>query len=196
MAYYIFQKSLRSLEEFRKNPHVKIPPKSPSLISQSRAIIKNQILFRKEFFLHIRPNRHSGEPTAPPFPAGRARVLSPSRLARHWRICQKPSLLQVCAARRRRLLPLPPPSGPHPSAPSSTLRRPIPATPPTHLTSLAHPAPPSLYLEMPSQGVNSPALIPQVNPLLNHPPSFNGVNALTPPVTGRYPLSGVPPARI
>jgi hypothetical protein len=30
MAYYIFLKSWRSLEEFRKNPHLKIPPKSPS----------------------------------------------------------------------------------------------------------------------------------------------------------------------
>jgi hypothetical protein len=30
MACYIFLKSLRSLAEFRKNPHVKIPPKSPS----------------------------------------------------------------------------------------------------------------------------------------------------------------------
>jgi hypothetical protein len=30
MAYYIFLTSLRSLEEFRKNPHVKIPPKSPT----------------------------------------------------------------------------------------------------------------------------------------------------------------------
>jgi hypothetical protein len=47
---------LRSLEEFRKNPHVKIPPKSPSTISQSPAIIKNQILFGKEFFLRIRPS--------------------------------------------------------------------------------------------------------------------------------------------
>jgi hypothetical protein len=35
--------------------------------------------------------------------------------------------------------------------------------------SLGHSAPPSLYLEMPSQGVNSSALIPRVNPLLNHP---------------------------
>jgi hypothetical protein len=30
MAYYNFLKSLRSLEEFMKNPHVKIPPKSPT----------------------------------------------------------------------------------------------------------------------------------------------------------------------
>jgi hypothetical protein len=65
MAYYIFLKSLRSLEEFRKNPHVKIPPKSPSTIFQSLTIIKNQILFRKEFFLHIRPNQPSGQPAHP-----------------------------------------------------------------------------------------------------------------------------------
>jgi hypothetical protein len=88
MAYYIFLKSLRSPKEFRKNPHVKIPPKSPSTISQSPAIIKNQILFRKEFFLHIRPNRPSGQAahpaslpsqsTAPPFshrPRARARTI-------------------------------------------------------------------------------------------------------------------------
>jgi hypothetical protein len=67
MAYYIFLKSLRSLEEFRKNLHVKIPPKSPSTIFQSLAIIKNQILFRKEFFLHFQPNWPSGQPAHPAF---------------------------------------------------------------------------------------------------------------------------------
>jgi hypothetical protein len=56
---------MRSLEEFRKNLHVKIPPKSPSTIFQSLAIIKNQILFGKEFFLHFRPNRPSGQPAHP-----------------------------------------------------------------------------------------------------------------------------------
>jgi hypothetical protein len=50
MAYYIFLKSLTSLEEFRRNPHVKIPPKSPCANFQSLGIFKNQILFRKEFF--------------------------------------------------------------------------------------------------------------------------------------------------
>jgi hypothetical protein len=55
MAYYIFLKSLRSLEEFRKNPHVKIPPKSPSANFQSLATIKNQFLIRKRIFLHFRP---------------------------------------------------------------------------------------------------------------------------------------------
>jgi hypothetical protein len=55
MACYIFLKSLRSLEEFRKNPHLKIPPKSPSTKFQSLAIIKNQIFIRKRIFLHFRP---------------------------------------------------------------------------------------------------------------------------------------------
>jgi hypothetical protein len=45
MAYYIFLKSLRSLEEFSKNPHVKIPPKSPSTNFQSLGKFKNPILF-------------------------------------------------------------------------------------------------------------------------------------------------------
>jgi hypothetical protein len=62
MAYYIFLKSLRSLEEFRKNPHVKIPPKSPSTNFQSPAIIKNQIFIQKSIFLHFWPIRPSGQP--------------------------------------------------------------------------------------------------------------------------------------
>jgi hypothetical protein len=49
MAYFIFLKSLRSLEEFWKNPHVKIPPKSPCANFQSLGIFKNRILFGKEF---------------------------------------------------------------------------------------------------------------------------------------------------
>jgi hypothetical protein len=56
MAYYIFQKSLRSLEEFRKNPHVKIPPKSPFTNFQSLAIIKNQIFIRKRNFPPLSAN--------------------------------------------------------------------------------------------------------------------------------------------
>jgi hypothetical protein len=50
MTYYIFLKSLRSLEEFRKNPHVKIPPKSPSTIFQSLAIIQKSNFIRKRSF--------------------------------------------------------------------------------------------------------------------------------------------------
>jgi hypothetical protein len=50
MSYYIFLKSLWSLEEFRKNPHIKIPPKSPPTNFQSLGIFKNQIFIRKRIF--------------------------------------------------------------------------------------------------------------------------------------------------
>jgi hypothetical protein len=66
MAYYIFIKSLRSLVEFRKNPHVKIPPKSPSTIFQSLAKFENLILIRKSFyFLFL-----TFGPAGLPFPTG------------------------------------------------------------------------------------------------------------------------------
>jgi hypothetical protein len=51
MAYYIFLKSLRSLEEFRKNPHVKIPPKSPSTNFQSLGKFKNPVFNSEIIFL-------------------------------------------------------------------------------------------------------------------------------------------------
>jgi hypothetical protein len=55
IAYYIFLKSLRSLEEFRKNHHVKIPPKSPSTNFQSLGKFKNLILFEKNFSSEFGP---------------------------------------------------------------------------------------------------------------------------------------------
>jgi hypothetical protein len=55
---------LRSLEEFRKNPHVKIHPKSPPTNFQSLAIFKNQIFIRKRIFLHFRP-RTAQRPVGP-----------------------------------------------------------------------------------------------------------------------------------
>jgi hypothetical protein len=147
MAYYIFLKSLRSLEEFRKNPYVKIPPKSPPTNFQSLAIIKNQIfIWKRIFFFTFGPERPSGQsarpasqpghpPRHPPPLAGRARALDPSRPARPWRNCQKPPLLRVCAARRLRLLPLSPPRGPHLLASSS----------PPRLTAIDRPTPPGLH---------------------------------------------------
>jgi hypothetical protein len=76
MAYFIFLKSLRSLGEFRKNPHVKIPPKCPCANFQSIGIFKNQILFGKEFSHHFQPSRgqfFSFQPAVflpPPSPLG------------------------------------------------------------------------------------------------------------------------------
>jgi hypothetical protein len=48
MAYFIFLKYLRSLEEFRKNPCVKIPPKSPCANFQSLGIFKHPIFIQKK----------------------------------------------------------------------------------------------------------------------------------------------------
>jgi hypothetical protein len=60
MAYYIFLKSLRSLEEFRKNPHVKIPPKSTSTNFQSLGKFKNPIFNSEIIFPCFRPGQPCG----------------------------------------------------------------------------------------------------------------------------------------
>jgi hypothetical protein len=55
MAYFIFLKYMDSLEDFRKNPHVKIPPKSPCANFQSPGIFKNPIFIRKRTLLRFWP---------------------------------------------------------------------------------------------------------------------------------------------
>jgi hypothetical protein len=60
MAYFIFLKYLRSLEEFRKNPHIKIPPKSPCANFQSLGKFKNPIFNSKILFLRFRPGQPYG----------------------------------------------------------------------------------------------------------------------------------------
>jgi hypothetical protein len=84
MAYYIFLKSLGSLEEFRKKPHIKIPPKSPPTNFQSLGIFKNLIFIRKRIFLQLSaqtaqqpsgllapsgPASRAGPPGCAPFPS-------------------------------------------------------------------------------------------------------------------------------
>ena len=70
MAYYIFLKSLSSLEEFRKNPHVKIPPKSPSTNFQSLGKFKNPTFNLEILFLAFGPAdpaaRSASGPASPP----------------------------------------------------------------------------------------------------------------------------------
>jgi hypothetical protein len=65
MAYYIFIKSLRSLEEFRKNPDVKIPPKSPSTNFPRLGKFKIQFLFEKNSSSEFSPLGPTGLPTPP-----------------------------------------------------------------------------------------------------------------------------------
>jgi hypothetical protein len=60
MAYFIFLKYLRSLEELTKNPHVKIPPKSPCANFQSIGKFKNPIFNSKNIFLHFQPGQPYG----------------------------------------------------------------------------------------------------------------------------------------
>jgi hypothetical protein len=55
MVYCIFLKLLRILEEFRKNPCVKIPPKSPCANFQSFGKFKNLIFISKR--ISSRPSR-------------------------------------------------------------------------------------------------------------------------------------------
>jgi hypothetical protein len=78
MAYFIFLKYLDSLEDFRKNPHVKIPPKSPYANFQSLDIFKTSIFNQKRFFFNFRPNRPSGQPAHPAFRPTRPKRLSSS----------------------------------------------------------------------------------------------------------------------
>jgi hypothetical protein len=175
MAYYIFLKSLRSLEEFRKSPHAKIPPKSLSTNFQSLGKFKNPIFIRKRIFLHFRPNRPSGQPARPASQPSQPPAFSPAS-----RVCARP--IPSCAAvaywpkyisfftlRNPATTPSPPVTskwGP----PVSSIFLLTSADPGHAAASLGHPAPSRLYLEMPSQAINFPALIPRVNPLLNHPP--------------------------
>jgi hypothetical protein len=93
MAYNIFLKSLRSLDGFRENPHIKIPPKSPCINFQSPNIFKIQFLFRNNFSFNFRPKQPSIHPAfwpraahqaAPPFPSS---LPHPSRWLRRLLLC-------------------------------------------------------------------------------------------------------------
>jgi hypothetical protein len=92
MTYYIFLKSLRSQEEFRKNPHVKIPPKSPSTNFQSLGKFKNLIFNSEILFLDFGPVDLAAHPASQPSqPTGRTvfrrpkapdRPIQPARRSR------------------------------------------------------------------------------------------------------------------
>jgi hypothetical protein len=77
MAYYIFLKSLRSLEEFRKNPHVKIPPKSPCANFQSLGKFKNLIFNSENNFFAFGPAHLAAQSAVGPAgPAGLSPLTS------------------------------------------------------------------------------------------------------------------------
>jgi hypothetical protein len=133
MAYYIFLKSLRGLGEFRKNPHVKIPPKSPCANFQSLGKFKNPIFNSEILFPYFRPGRPCG-------PLG----------ARRWRLCGSTFSLLVHAFRAGCFPLVSLSSWPRLSAPSLTSGCPssaAPPPPPSHpaSSSSAPRVPPSHY---------------------------------------------------
>jgi hypothetical protein len=134
MAYFIFLKSLRSLGEFRKNPHVKISPKFPCANFPSLGKFKNPIFNLKIFLLHFRPGypnrptRPSAQPAplAPLLPQVKANSTGPSRSAhaRCWRISRNTFSSLIHAFRFWRLLSIHPLThGVHLSVSSSPPRR-------------------------------------------------------------------------
>jgi hypothetical protein len=157
MAYYIFLKSLRSLEEFRKNPHGKIPPKSPPTNFQSLAIIKNQIFIRKRIFLHFRP-RTAPRPVGPSGLLARPPSPAPPLLPRaaHARSAHPGLRGPGVIARSRLFFEFAQPGGyafnlcHHHAGPTCQLRcLPRAARPrlksPQRLTAIYRPAPPGLH---------------------------------------------------
>jgi hypothetical protein len=161
MAYFIFLKYLRSLEEFRKNLHVKIPPKSPCANFQSLGIFKNSIFIRKGIFLRFQPIRPSPARAGPLRPTDRRIPAQPTRPKPRWRICRKAYSLRLCALQQRRLLSLTSlPGGACLSAPSPSPRRPNVAASPRCLRPPHTARPPTSRCQARS---SLPALIPHLS---------------------------------
>jgi hypothetical protein len=176
MAYYIFLKSFRSLEEFRKNPHVKIPPNFPCANFQSLGKFKNPNFNLKIFLLHFqpgypyRPTRLSAQlaPLAPLLPQAEANFAGPSRSAHacRWCICRNTLSSLIHAFRSERLLSIHPLThGAHLSVLSSPPRRPTPAVTPPRRRSPRRP----LRASDAAEPLPSPHHPPPLNPLQTKP---------------------------
>jgi hypothetical protein len=172
MAYFIFLKSVRSLEEFRK---ILISKFLLNLLVQiSKAMVYSKIKFysEKKFFCHFRPIRPFGPAAAHSFfffPTGRAPLF--------------PLGLGLTAG----------PAGPHAGGASPNCHLPHRKTPQAHPSSAAPPPPPAPpraaqpYLRCRPSFYHPTIISPSLIPPLNLAPTFNGVNAInaavTPPAT-------------
>jgi hypothetical protein len=172
MAYYIFPKSLMSLEEFRKNPHVKIPPKSPSTNFQSLGKFKKiKFLIQKFFFLisarpTLRPIRplSPASPLAAPPPQAETVPTGPSSPRVGHVFTENTSSLLVRVFRAGRLSHVSLSTGPQMSVPSPTSNRPSsPALPPIP----GHRAPLSSTPRVPSSRYHLAFISPPLISLLN-----------------------------
>jgi hypothetical protein len=166
MSHYIFLKSLRSLEEFRKNFHVKIPPKSPSTNFQSLGKFKNPI-FNSEipFSLFsarptLRPTRPLAQPARWPCHPRRPKLSGrPTQPAR--RSCLRGKYVSLFVSRLPSWPPLPRLSVNRAPAVRSTPSscRLTQSMPPPRLAAIDHPAPPGLH----HCDVNQNPLLPRLD---------------------------------
>jgi hypothetical protein len=193
MAYFISLKYWRSLKEFRKNPHVKIPPKSSCVNFQSLGIFKNLIFIQKGIFFGFRPSPAPRWPTPPHKPpAPRSAHLAQAALAYF--------LKGIFSLTLRTPVETPSLSHHHHVGPACQLHplrhagRPLPFL----LIISGHPAPPSFTLGCRPSHYSPRHHSPPLNPPLNLAPVFHGVKAINAPVTPppRPPLYGAPPAPI
>jgi hypothetical protein len=179
MAYFIFLKSLRGLEEFRKNPHVKIPPKSPCANFQSIGIFKNQILFENHFFLLFRP---SPEQPRPLHPQTTVRTLGPLGLSSLGVFAERRLFFEFAQSVNN--------VSPHVAANWAPPVRSTPFLMPADPKHAPHASPqliaprlPASIIAMPIQAPYSPALIPLLESPLTPPLPINGVGRKSPAVT-------------
>jgi hypothetical protein len=188
MAYSIFLKYLRSLEEFRKNPHVKIPPKSSCANFQSFGIFKNLIFIQKGIFFGFRPIQPS---PAPRWPAPPRRPLAPRSAQAALAYFPKgvfsstlrtpaetPSLSHITAMWG-------PPISSIPFLTSADCYR-------FSSSSLATPRCPASPSDA-TRAITRPTIIPPLIPLLTSPPSSMALKPLTPPLLPPGHPSPAPP---
>jgi hypothetical protein len=182
MAWHIvfFLKSLRILEEFRKNPCVKIPPKSSCANFQSLGKFKNPIFILKRIFLQFQPSRSSR-------PAGLFGLSAqwPSAQPVEWPACRaNPPATDP--------FPLPSPTQAGVRAAASPARHPRHVRhllSPTGATELQRPALPPLN-SIPHQLT---AITPP--PPLDSGNQFLQAKALTPAMKPRCPPPSAPPIK-
>jgi hypothetical protein len=198
MAYHFFLKSLRSLEEFRKNSHVKIPPKSPSTNVQSLGKFKNPIFNLEILFPCFRSSRL---PLASLLSRVESNPVGPA--SQHvdgaFEEVRFPFWFTPSRAGLLSLIPLT--SGPRLSAPSPNSSRPSSPAPPQIPS---YRAPPSSALQVPPRRYEVVFVSPPLISFLNPPPSSMALKpltlALTAPATpprcspGPYKRQAPPPS--
>jgi hypothetical protein len=176
-----FSKSLRSPEEFMKNPHIKIPPKSPPTNIQSLCIFKKSKIYSEIILLRFRPVPARFAPPATVHALG---PLDPSRLG----ILAKRRLFFEFAQSGNDASSL----SCHCQVGPACQFHPLPCTgrPQSHrhLASL-HPITPhrsASSIETPIKAPYSLALIPPLESPLAPSPTINGLNCKSSAVTHRH----------